>query len=133
MPAKAKINDGKEFTATHARFTPQITMHERTSASASSLMPSELVLERQVTEPASPDAFEAAVASPGEANVATAHCTFQSFDGTSYKVNVEEGTVVGWRVSQADQNAPVLETVRVLARKSAVEIGESGEVNLEAV
>ena len=132
MPAKARINNAEEFSASRARLTPQIALHQRNSASASNLMPSEITLEREVTDPAKAEAFNAAVASPENANKATAQCTFTAYDGTGYEVNVEEGTVVGWRVSQGDENAPVIETIQMLARKCAIKAKEGEQVDLAA-
>ena len=131
MPA-ITFNGTDDIGVSHVRITGGIWTDGRRSAGASGLMPTTIEIEREMNIAASADFFNAAVASPDSANEVTLECDMEIFDGTAYSVTVEEGTVVGWRLSQDDPDAPVIETTTVLARKAELESG-GGTVDLTLV
>lgn len=130
MATTVTFNDTSDIGVSRVTVTGGILVDGRRSASASGLQPTTIEIEREITiESASEDFYNAAVASPDSANEATLECGMETYDGTAYTVTVEEGTVIGWRLSQEDPDGPVIETTTVQARKAELE-SESGTADL---
>ena len=121
MATTVTFNGTEEIGVSRLTITGAIPMDERWSAGASGLQPTAIEIEREMTsETASEDFFNAAVAPPGSANEATLECELEVGEETAYGLSVEEGTVVGWRLSQEEDGA-IIETTTVLARKAELE------------
>ena len=132
MPIKITLNENSNIQADRVKVTPGIEHDVGGAASANTLMPTEIEIEREVTPGSGPECFEAAIAAPESANETTFGCEMAILRGTAYTVNVEEGTVVEWSVEQSAPNARVIETAKMLARAATIST-QGKSVKLTAV
>ena len=122
------LNDN-ELHVNRVTLSGRIRMRNGFTAGASGLLPTMLEIEREVAVNPVPDLFNRAIASVEEVNSTTLTFDLSVQEETAYTVSVEEGTVVGWSMSQEGVDDPVIETATVFARKIQLET-DDGSVDL---
>ena len=125
MSFKMNFNGTDDIDASRITLTGNIPMTSGRIAGASGVRPTLFEIEREMhaAAPGAADFFNAAAASPDSANEITLSYDMEVRDGTAYSATVDEGTVVGWRLTQEGPDEPVLETTTVFARKVEIERG----------